>query len=40
LDPTMSVRYDHRPKIAPAAAGQMSFGGVARALAPTNDPRS
>ena len=33
LGSAMSVRYDLRPKIAPATAGRMS-------LAPTNDPRS
>ncbi len=36
----MSVRYDLRPQFAPATAGQMSFGRVERALAPTNAPRS
>jgi hypothetical protein len=36
----MSVRYDLRPTIAPATAGQMSFGRVERMLAATSDPRS
>jgi hypothetical protein len=35
----MSVRHDLRPKIAPAPAGQLSFGRVERMLATANDPR-
>jgi hypothetical protein len=36
----MSVRYDLRPKFAPATAGHMSFGRVERLLASTNAPLS
>jgi hypothetical protein len=35
----VSVRYDRVPMIAPATAGEASFGHVERMLAPTNDPR-
>jgi hypothetical protein len=36
----MSVRYDLRPKLAPAIAGHMSFGRVERLLTSTNAPHS